>query len=88
MSDQMITVKMPCTMHGGNVGVRVTRDQLAEWTSNSDRHVQQMFPNLTPAERELFVTSICGPCWDGMFPNLDENAPEFNAIEADPDCND
>lgn len=30
--------------------------------------VQDVFPELTPDERELyFITHICGNCWDEMF---------------------
>lgn len=30
--------------------------------------VQQAFPDLTPDEREaIFMTGICGGCWDKMF---------------------
>lgn len=36
-------------------------------------HVQSAFPYLTDAEREaLFITGICGVCWDAMFPDEDE----------------
>ena len=39
---------------------------------NNGAAVQNAFPGLTAAERELFfVTGICGPCWDRIFPDED-----------------
>lgn len=70
----MAVVKVPCTVHGGDVEIEVPQEQLDEWLTNPSRHIQHVFPNLTPAERELFITGMCGTCWDKMF--------------ADPDCRD
>lgn len=36
-------------------------------------HVQRAFPYMSPEEREaIFMTGICGPCWDRLFPEEDE----------------
>ena len=29
--------------------------------------VQDAFPYLKPAERELFLSGLCGQCWDDAF---------------------
>lgn len=29
--------------------------------------VQDVFPYLTPAERELIISGTCGPCFDYLF---------------------
>lgn len=26
--------------------------------------IQEAFPNMTPAQRERFISGVCGPCWD------------------------
>lgn len=32
------------------------------------RHVQDVFPDWSPADRELyFMSGVCGKCWDAMF---------------------
>lgn len=42
-------------------------------------HIQDIFPYLTPAERELLISGICGECWEKMFPP----EPEFPEEEED-----
>lgn len=36
-------------------------------------HVQDAFPMLSPEERELMISGICGPCWDVLFPEEEED---------------
>ena len=35
-------------------------------------HIQDIFPYLTPAERELLISGICGECWKRMFPEPED----------------
>ena len=35
-------------------------------------HIQDIFPYLTPAERELLISHTCQECWNKMFSFLDE----------------
>lgn len=37
------------------------------------KKVQDAFPYLTPAEREMFVSGICGDCFDAMFADYKED---------------
>ena len=39
-------------------------------------HIQDIFPYLTPAERELLISGICGECWDKLFPPEPEDEEE------------
>lgn len=32
--------------------------------------VQEAFPYLTPAEREMFISQTCEECWDRMFEDI------------------
>jgi len=34
--------------------------------------IQDVFPHLTPDQRELMISGICGACWDRMWPDDDE----------------
>lgn len=34
--------------------------------------VQDAFPYLKPAEREMLISGICGDCFDAMFTNEEE----------------
>ena len=39
-------------------------------------HIQDIFPYLTPAERELLISHTCDECWTKMFSFLDEEEDE------------
>lgn len=36
-------------------------------------NIQDIFPYLLPAEREMLMSRICGDCWDRMFADHDED---------------
>lgn len=35
-------------------------------------HIQDIFPYLTPAERELLISGTCEECWNKMFGGEDD----------------
>jgi len=44
-------------------------------------HIQNAFPYLTPAQRELMISHTCDKCWDEMFAeeeDLDEGYDDFD----------
>lgn len=50
-------------------------------------HIQDIFPYLTPAERELLISGTCGECWEKMFSHLkDEDDEDYNDDEEDCYC--
>lgn len=50
-------------------------------------HIQDIFPYLTPAERELLISGVCGECWEKMFSHLDDEEDEdYNDDEEDCYC--
>lgn len=51
--------------------VDVTKDQLDKY-NNKQGLIQDIFPELTPDLRELFVSKTCGDCWDEMFNDIEE----------------
>ena len=38
--------------------------------------IQDIFPYLTPAERELLLSNTCEECWNKMFSFLEEDESE------------
>jgi len=49
-----------------------------EWNRyQNGEHAQNVFPNWTPSERELFLISgICGDCFDRIMAEPDEDEEE------------
>lgn len=30
-------------------------------------YIQDIFPNLSPADREIFISGVCGKCWNRLY---------------------
>lgn len=50
--------------------VIITNDQLNMIKENKKK-IQDILPDHKPEERELFITSICGECYDDLFSKED-----------------
>ena len=62
-----------CRMCCKKTTLLVSREDLDIYSSPNRPHVQDIFPYLSPAERELLISGICPDCWDSMFPIEDED---------------
>ncbi len=60
-------VKLPftCRICGKTVWVTAEADDIRKWNTRKT-HIQDCFPYLSPAQRELFLSGICGECWDKL----------------------
>lgn len=54
-----------CVQCGKSHDLPVTTEQLLRW--NSGELIQNAMPQLTKADRELFLSGICGTCWISLF---------------------
>ena len=52
------------------VAITVTHDQVRRWLKGD--YVQDVFASLTPDEREMLLSRVCGSCWDRMFKENEE----------------
>jgi hypothetical protein len=43
----------------------ITQEQLTRWENGE--LVQNVFPDLTPDQREFIMTGMCNDDWDNMF---------------------
>ena len=64
-------VDMKCHICGEYTTVVVAVEDFNEFWLPNRRKVQEIFPYLTPAERELFISGTCEKCFNAMFP-IDE----------------
>ena len=58
-------LEVPCPFCGKVTELEIPTD---EWLDGLEAykngtHVQYAWPNLSPAQRELFITGICEKCW-------------------------
>jgi len=62
---QMKTLEKECIFCKNKVEVKVKESDYENWKKGS--HIQDAFPYLKPDEREIFISGICGKCFDNMF---------------------
>ena len=60
-----------CRKCGDAKTMLVKKTDLQAW-KNGGEYIQTAMPYLTVDERELLISGTCGPCFDNMFPDEDE----------------
>jgi hypothetical protein len=68
----IVSRQSPFTGLINEMNLDVTPEQLAELRSPDRRLVQEIFPNLTSAEREFVKTGYTQEDWDQMFAGMEE----------------
>lgn len=61
-----------CPICGSEKTFVVTDEQYDMYISG-DYHIQDIFPDLSAADRERFITGMCGQCWDDMFKDEEDD---------------
>ena len=63
----MIQIRTKCKECGTLHEVLISTKQYVQ-LNTCDMLTQNIFPELTPEQRELhFISGICGNCWDKLF---------------------
>jgi len=77
-STETIKITVTCIECGKTYELFVLKDSYDEYIANtSGRTVQEIFPNISCDDRELFfISNICGTCWNDMFTDDDDDADE------------
>lgn len=77
----IITRVSPIDKMEYNMDINVTIDQMNEFLSDTRRTIQDIFPNITPGEREFIKTGITPKQWEDLFGNDDDDddlSEDFN----------
>lgn len=61
----IITKISPLTGNSNTMDLDITNEQLQRWKDGE--LIQNVMPNLTPAEREFLITGYTQDDWDVMF---------------------
>ena len=59
----LLTAK--CKSCDYEVHIPITKDQLSKYKNGEP--IQRVLPNVSPDDRELFISGLCGKCFDKMF---------------------
>lgn len=65
-----ITRTSPLTGKVNIMELPITENQLQQWHSGA--HIQDVMPNLSPAEREFIMTGYTQSDWDAMFGDIED----------------
>lgn len=71
--DYMISIIVDCKVCKKRILLKLKNKDYEEYNSpNCQRPIQKIFPYLSPAERELLISGICGDCFDKIFQEPEE----------------
>lgn len=63
--ERKFKVDVQCKVCANVYDVKVNKVDFGNWQSGE--LIQNAMPYLSPGERELFITGICGDCFEKMF---------------------
>lgn len=61
-----IAVEKTCVFCKEVTAIKMTEDQ-AYRIASGEELIQNIVPNMSPDHREMFISGICGKCFDNMF---------------------
>ena len=67
----LMVKKSPMTGSINSMELPITKKELAVW-SNNGGNIQDIFPHLSPSQREFIKTGITDKEWTDMLGELDE----------------
>ena len=72
-NNQTMYIAVDCLKCDKLFHLPATQEQMDELDKpRSERmYMQDIFPNLSVADRELLISGTCYSCWDKMFPEVD-----------------
>ena len=59
-----------CQKCGDTQTMLVKKTDLRDWKQG--KYIQDAMPYLTADDRELLISGTCGPCFDNMFPEEED----------------
>lgn len=71
MSDLDFELKCKCQICDYDENIMVHKQDYADWQNGE--LIQEAFPYLSDSQREIMMSSVCGECFDKMFPPEDDD---------------
>ena len=66
--ERNLDIQIRCVNCGKTHTVFVNNEDWEEYyNTNPRRYIQDIFPYLTPGERELLISNVCPDCWEDIF---------------------
>ena len=61
-----IKVTASCVYCGRSVTVTIEEELFDKWRKGYEA-IQDIMPDVSPDDREIFISNICGSCFDKLF---------------------
>ncbi len=58
-------IKVTCFSCGNSKEFLLDEKKVKRW--HGGEHIQDVFPELSPGDREMLISKCCEPCFDKMF---------------------
>jgi hypothetical protein len=71
MSDTIIVKSKPCTVCGEYEVWSLDRQAVTRWQEGEN--IQNAFPDMPAADREVLISGTHPACWDKLFPGEEED---------------
>jgi hypothetical protein len=69
-----VTVRKNCTFCNKPAEVQnVSLEGVKLWDDGKGPHIQNVFPTMDPADREVLLSGTHPSCWDAAFPDEDDD---------------
>lgn len=79
-----IDIQIRCVSCGKTHTIYVNREDYEEYyNSEHRRYIQDIFPYLTPQERELLISGVCPQCWENIFSEDEDEYAEEVTYDGD-----
>jgi RNase P subunit RPR2 len=71
-----VEVTIPCSKCGTEHVFEITSKQF-HMINDGKELIQNILPDVTPPEREMFITGVCPECWKGIFLRSDRRGGDL-----------
>ena len=72
MSERNYEMKVSCRMCKKTHTLKVRVEDYFTFDMPNRPHIQDIFPYLSPAEREMLISGVCDSCWKKVFGGDDD----------------
>jgi len=69
MEEPKMELQITCRKCGSIFSIKVKYSDLQTF-KKGEKKIQNIFPYLSPGERELLISNICETCFDSIFKNM------------------
>ena len=80
-----VTLVLRCPQCGETKEIEVTSDEY-DRLADGDGHIQDILPDVSPDDREMFLSGFCSKCWNAMFGGPEEEDDEEVEVGEGDDC--